>query len=314
LPLLEAADILKPVFHDQKAICVADSANESGAAALKFDAPDGTLQALSYLAVPVISRSGQVLGGLFLAHPDAGAFSVPSKRLAGAFAAELRAAVEVISKGIDVSLPHLEESQVLDTTNAIQKDIPEALEYIDSAVNRMGHLTSAVLKLSRLERRDLNVEVVDMNVLVQNTLNSLAHQIKAEHVKVTVAPLPTVLADRLAMEQIIGNLLSNAVLYLTPGRPGEIEIMGEQGQDEVTFHVRDNGRGIAADDRHKVFEPFRRAGKANVPGEGMGLAYVQALVRRHGGRIWYTSEPGVGSTFSFMIVNNFAKENDDGKR
>ena len=83
-----------------------------------------------------------------------------------------------------------------------------------------------------------------------------------------------------------------------------IEIWGERDDRETIFYVRDNGRGIAEDDRHEVFEPFRRAGKQNVPGEGMGLAYAQTLVRRHDGRIWFQSEPGIGSTFMFAISNS----------
>jgi signal transduction histidine kinase len=70
------------------------------------------------------------------------------------------------------------------------------------------------------------------------------------------------------------------------------------------LHVRDNGRGIAEEDMDKVFAPFRRAGKQDVPGEGMGLPYVQTLVRRHGGRIWCESELGVGTTFSFTISHH----------
>ena len=75
--------------------------------------------------------------------------------------------------------------------------------------------------------------------------------------------------------------------------------------------VKDNGRGIAEEDRHKIFEPFRRAGKQDVAGEGMGLAYVQTLVRRHGGRIWYESRLDQGTTFSFTIAHDFTKGNVD---
>lgn len=113
--------------------------------------------------------------------------------------------------------------------------------------------------------------------------------------------LSEVVADRTAMGQVVGNLLNNAVTYLEPGRPGEIEVSGERAGNGATFHVRDNGRGIAERDRDKVFTPFRRAGKEDVPGEGMGLAYVQALIRRHGGRMWFESEPGQGSTFHFTV-------------
>jgi signal transduction histidine kinase len=73
------------------------------------------------------------------------------------------------------------------------------------------------------------------------------------------------------------------------------------------FHVQDNGRGIAAEDMPRVFEPFRRVGKQDVAGEGMGLAYVQALVRRHGGSIGCHSTLGVGTTFSFTIAHELAQ-------
>jgi signal transduction histidine kinase len=145
---------------------------------------------------------------------------------------------------------------------------------------------------------------VDMEALVQVALEILAHQIEERQVKVSVGPLPEVVADRASTEQILGNLLGNAVKYLDPDRAGEIEITAERDHDETTFHIRDNGRGIAGEDMDKVFAPFRRAGKQDVPGEGMGLPYVQTLVRRHGGRIWCESQPGKGSTFYFTIPAN----------
>ena len=77
--------------------------------------------------------------------------------------------------------------------------------------------------------------------------------------------------------------------------------------DELLIRIRDNGRGIAQEDMDKVFAPFRRAGKQDVPGEGMGLAYAQTLVRRHGGRIWCESEPGVGTTFTFTLPHQFTQ-------
>jgi signal transduction histidine kinase len=109
------------------------------------------------------------------------------------------------------------------------------------------------------------------------------------------------------MEDIMSVLLKNAVVYLDPSRPGEIEVTGERGPGRTTFNVRDNGRGIAEGDMHKILGLFRRAGRQDVPGEGMGLAYAQTLIRRHGGRIWYTSEPGVGTTFTFTISNHLTK-------
>lgn len=217
------------------------------------------------------------------------------------FAAELHSAVEVIGPAIKAALPHLDEGQQRAVSMALQEDIPEALSFIESSVTRMDRFINALLELSRLGRRQLNLERIDMQALVKTTLKTLAHQIEARGVKVSLGALPKVVADRTSMEQIIGNLLDNAVKYLDPDRPGAIVITAERDRDETTFRIRDNGRGIAEADLDKVFAPFRRAGREDLPGEGMGLPSVQALVRRHSGRIWCESELGVGTTFIFTI-------------
>ena len=217
------------------------------------------------------------------------------------FASELRSSMETIHSAMDQTLPHLDEKQKRIVTKAMEEDVPEALDYIDSSVTRMDHFIKAVLKLSLLGHRELKIEPLDMNDLVQSTLNTMAGQIKERQVKVVVGALPELTADLTSMQQIIGNILNNAVLYLDPDRPGEIIISGKQDRNETIFRVRDNGRGIAEEDRDKVFAPFRRAGRQDVKGEGMGLPYVQTLVQRHGGRISFESKLGVGTTFMFTI-------------
>ncbi len=223
------------------------------------------------------------------------------------FAAELRFALELIGPSMNAALPHLDEGQRQAVTKALEEDVPEALDFIDSSAIRMDRFINALLKLSRLGRRELKLEPIDMHALVQATLKTLAHQIEERQVKVTVGHLPEMVTDRISMEQIMGNILDNAVKYLDPGRPGEIEITAERGDDETTFRVRDNGRGISEEDIDKVFALFRRAGRQDIPGEGMGLLYVQTLVRRHGGRIWCESKLGVGTTFTFTISNYLEK-------
>jgi signal transduction histidine kinase len=86
-----------------------------------------------------------------------------------------------------------------------------------------------------------------------------------------------------------------------PGRPGKVELSGQRIEGNVLYHVRDNGRGISADDLPRLFQMFRRLGKQDVAGDGVGLAYAKALVRRLGGRIWCESEADVGSVFIFAI-------------
>lgn len=183
----------------------------------------------------------------------------------------------------------------------LKKDIPEALKFIGSSVSRMDNLINAVLKLSRLGRRDLDPERVDVQELVRGITNSLAHQIEERGIAVSAKNLPVITVDRTALEQIFGNLLDNAIKYLEPGRPGIIEVTSTRINGELEFHVSDNGRGMAKEDIPKAFDLFRRVGKQNVPGEGMGLAYVKTLVRHLGGRIWCESTLGTGTRFNFTL-------------
>ena len=192
--------------------------------------------------------------------------------------------------------------------NAFTTDIPEALHFMDAAVSRMGRLIESILELSRLGRRELHLERIDMNSLVEDVVNSFAHAISTGRVSVRVNPLPSIVADRLSMEQIVSNLVDNAIKFRDPTRLQKITVTTYMEPTETVFVVEDTGLGIDKCDLTGVFEIFQRAGSREVPGEGMGLAYVRALVRRHGGRIWCISTPGVGSAFWFSISNDLRED------
>jgi signal transduction histidine kinase len=119
--------------------------------------------------------------------------------------------------------------------------------------------------------------------------------------EIVILPLPNLTADRLAVEQIFGNLLDNATKYLAPERPGVITVRGTTKGAFAIFEVEDNGRGIAPRDHERVFELFRRAGRQNVAGEGIGLAYVRQLVYRLGGTITLESTFGQGTIFRLNL-------------
>jgi len=231
---------------------------------------------------------------------------VPLVNLKG-YTNELRTALGAIGANFDAALPHLNDEKRSEVAMALHEDVPEALEFIANSVSRMDSFINAILILSRLGRQDLKPEPVDMNALVQAALESMSHQIKEQGIEVHVGSLPQVAADRTAMERIIGNILSNAVKYVDSERPCRIEVAAETNNSETIFSIQDTGRGIVQEDMHKVFAPFRRAGKQDTQGEGMGLAYVQTLVRRHGGRIWCESEPGKGTLFTFTIATSSEK-------
>ncbi len=216
------------------------------------------------------------------------------------FTGELQGNLAEVTELVGESADRLAERVRERLTSVLQQEAPEALQFINASVHRMDLLFNAILILSRLGRRRLKPEVLEMAELVQSV--AAAHL--QQGAKLTIGPLPALVADRTTMKLIVGHLLDNAMKYLEPGRPGEIEVSAEPGDGAITFHIRDNGRGIAHEDLSKVFDIFRRAGRQDVAGEGMGLAYAKTLARRHGGRIWCESAPGVGSTFSFTIAVN----------
>lgn len=220
------------------------------------------------------------------------------------FSGELGLALQELEPLFEKGLATLDGEERRRMEELFRGEVPEALEFISSSADRMERLINGILKLSRLGIQEFKTEQVDTADLTRSILRSLAHQIEDRHATVTIDELPEVIADRTALEQILGNLLDNAVKFLVADRAGSIAIEAETAPEATTFHISDNGRGIAAADLERIFEIFRRAGRQDSPGEGLGLAYVKALLRRLGGRIWCVSKPGEGSVFSFTIPRN----------
>ncbi len=194
-----------------------------------------------------------------------------------------------------------------DRRATILTDLPEALGFIRSSTAKMDRLINAILKLSREGRRVLTPEEIDLRALATAQGESLSQQLESAEAKLVVAEdLPNLVSDRLAIEQIFGNLIENAVKYLKAGRPGLIEVRGRRQGAYVHYEIEDNGRGIDAKDYERVFELFRRSGEQDKPGEGIGLAYVRNLARRLGGNVAVRSEFGKGSTFTVTLPAIFA--------
>ena len=188
-----------------------------------------------------------------------------------------------------------------DFEEAVEQDLPEAIRFIRGSTDKMDRLIGAILRLSREGRRLLQPERVAMDSVVQSALDAMAHQVQAAGAEVEIGALPDLVSDRLAVEQVFTNLLDNALKYRDPARPLRLAVRGRAEDDVRVYEVEDTGRGIAERDRERVFELFRRAGGQGVPGEGVGLAHVRALVRRLGGRIDLDSTPGRGSVFRVSL-------------
>ncbi|MGO9173994.1 MAG: ATP-binding protein [Rhodomicrobium sp.] len=190
----------------------------------------------------------------------------------------------------------------------LAKDFDEAFGFIKSSITRMDSLISAILRISREGGRPLRREPVDMNALVEGIFAATEHQIREKGAIVKTGPLPPVVTDRIALEQIFSNLIDNAIKFLQPGVQGSIGVEGETRGGETIYTVSDNGRGIDPKDHQRIFELFRRSGQQDMPGEGIGLAYVAASVRRLGGTIEVESGLGRGSIFKVKLPGSVARQ------
>ena len=225
------------------------------------------------------------------------------------FTAEL----DTVRKEVDAFIARVAEKApelvTDDARMAIETDLPEALDFIRSSTQRMDRLIAAILKLSREGRRVLTPEPIVMREVIAQLESNITHQLEEEGAEIIIEDMPDLVSDRVALEQIFGNLIENAVKYLDSTRPGRITVRGRVEADHMLhYEVEDNGRGIDPRDHQRVFDLFRRAGTQDKSGEGIGLAHVRALVRRLGGSIHIESEPGKGSTFIVTLPKTLKLE------
>src|SRR3984957_5472286 len=165
----------------------------------------------------------------------------------------------------------------------LSQDFTEALGFIKSSIAKMDRLITAILNLTREGRREFEPVKIDTRELIEAIVTTVAHQASEAQAEIRIEPLPEIVSDRLALEQIFSNLIDNALKYLKPGVPGDISVRGQTKLGFAIFEISDNGRGIDPKDHQRIFDLFRRAGAQDKPGQGIGLAHVRALVRRLGG-------------------------------
>ncbi len=218
------------------------------------------------------------------------------------FTAELAAAAVPLGELVDRAEAEAPHILTEDARLAAREDLPEAIGFIRTSTQKMDRLINAILKLAREGRRTIAPEHIDPAQLVDTIVGAMQHVVDDRGATVRVErPMPTIVTDRLALEQILSNLIENATKYLQPGRPGEIVVKGHTERGRVILSVIDNGRGIDPRDHQRVFDLFRRSGAQDQPGEGIGLAHVRALAYRLGGTIDVQSTLGDGATFRLNL-------------
>jgi signal transduction histidine kinase len=175
---------------------------------------------------------------------------------------------------------------------------------IKDATTEMAQLIDDLLTFSRMGRSELSESRVQLDVLVREAIRSLENVTNGHEIIWQTSPLPQVIGDRSMLKQVIANLLDNAVKYSRMRRPARIEIgcAGEERGRTIVF-VRDNGAGFDMKYAGKLFSVFQRLHRADeFEGTGIGLATVQRIVARHGGRIWAESARDQGATFYLTLT------------
>ncbi|MFZ5556884.1 MAG: ATP-binding protein [Pseudomonadota bacterium] len=192
-----------------------------------------------------------------------------------------------------------------DNPDLTQPERQRFLGIIIKESERLTRLINQVLDLAKLESgsADWHNAEVDLRELVEEATNSTAQLFRDKGVRLETrleSGLPTVVADRDRLTQVVLNLLSNAVKFCAPGR-GRVEVRLHRAGDDLQVDVADNGVGISAADQRLIFEKFRQAGYVRPQGTGLGLPISRKIIQHFGGRLWVESSPGQGATFSFTI-------------
>ena len=182
---------------------------------------------------------------------------------------------------------------------------PEAarlLAVIDDNTRRMGQLIDDLLAFSRLGRKELDAARVDMAELFRTVADDVRRSAGERPLEITIGPLPPARGDRDMLRQAITNLLDNAAKFTRHRTPGQIDVGHRTDGAETVYYVKDNGAGFDQRYAGKLFGVFQRLHRAEeFEGTGVGLAIVQRIVLRHGGRVWAEGQLDAGATFSFTL-------------
>ena len=218
------------------------------------------------------------------------------------FTSELEAAAKPLAAMVEKVEAEAPELVSAEAKSAVTSDVPESLRFIRASTQKMDRLINAILRLSREGRRVLTPEPVSLGALFASVVGSVKHLVDELDAEIEIAPdLPTIVSDRLALEQIFSNLVENALKYLKPGQPGRIHIRAQLYGERVIVEIADNGRGIDPRDHSRIFDLFRRSGAQDRPGEGIGLAHVRTLGYRLGATVTVDSALDEGATFRVSL-------------
>jgi len=317
--------VFHPTFSGEGVVRVDDIKKDPryGKMAPHFGMPKGHLPVTSYLAVPVFTGGGDVIGGLFFGHSEAGRFTVDHEDLVVSMASQAGVAldnsllfehVQLLSRKKDefielatheLKTPLTSVSGFLQIVHAQLKNDPVNQSFVQKSMNQLRRLIVLVNDLfdvSKIQAGKMQFELQDMDMtevaaeLIEMQKQTATHEITLK------ADGPTYLhADRMRVEQVLANFINNAVKYSPNG--GAIEVIIEDRGHEVCVSVVDQGLGISPENIKYIFSQFYREDRVStsISGLGLGLYISKEIIERHGGTVHVKSELGKGSTFTFCL-------------
>lgn len=195
-------------------------------------------------------------------------------------------------------------------TEALDEEARSFVERAAAGAQRMQQMVDAVLGYSRVDSRGREFIPVNLDRVVDQVIGVLRGEIELSAASITRAELPTVIADPAQMEQLLQNLIANALKF-SGDRPPKISLEAEEREHDWVLAVRDEGIGIDPSAVDRIFTMFQRLHtEEDVPGTGIGLAICKRIVERHGGRIWVESQPRHGATFKFTMPKRNSQEGE----
>ena len=200
------------------------------------------------------------------------------------------------------SIDGFSQAVLEDSDDRLDAESRGHLHRVRGAAQRMGKLIDDLLDLARVSRAEIHREPVDLSALARSVLARLQGTHPGRHVEVVVEPGLVVHADPHLLEVVLTNLLGNAWKFTGKRAAARIELAVRAGEAPTVYLVRDNGAGFDPTYAGKLFGVFQRLHQAHeFEGTGIGLATVQRIIRRHGGRVWAEGEVDRGATFYFTL-------------
>jgi PAS domain S-box/PAS domain S-box len=345
LPMPRNIDVFGPTFRGEGTIRMADVKQDPryGKSSPYYGMPAGNLSVTSYLAVPVISREGRVLGGLFFGHPDEDVFSERHERLVEGLAAQAaiamdnaqlyeqsqreRAKAEAANRAKDEFLATVSHelrtplnaiigwSHMLRMGRLDEASVSRAVETIERNAKSQAQLIEDILDVSRVitGKLRLNVGPVDVVSVISAAVDSVQLAADSKGIKLGVVLDPSarhISGDSNRLQQVVWNLLSNAIKFTPAG--GRVEVRLERAGANAQIIVSDTGEGISKDFLPFIFDRFRQADGTltrRQGGLGLGLAIVKHLIELHGGTVYADSAgAGRGSTFTIELPQTISSK------